>query len=58
MSLCGVELVELHPILRYSVDIFSIVGPTGILSYVRKPNTLGVRVVELLNRLIGSISNR
>ena len=41
MSLCGVELVELHPILRYSVDIFSIVGPTGILSYVRKPNTVG-----------------
>ena len=39
MSLCRVELVNLLPIHRYSVDIFIYSGPSGILDYDGKQNT-------------------
>ena len=34
-----VELVKLLPVHRYSVDIFSYSGPSGILGSDRKQNT-------------------
>ena len=45
MSLCRMELVKLLPVHRYSVDIFSYSGPSGILSSGRNQNTplAGVR---------------
>ena len=31
LFLCGVKLVKLLPVHRYSVDFFSYYGPSGIL---------------------------
>ena len=39
LSLCRVELVKLLPVHRYSVDIFSYPGPSGILGSDGKQNT-------------------
>ena len=39
MSLCCVKLVKLLPVHQYSVDIFSYIGPSGILSSDGKQNT-------------------
>ena len=36
---CRVELVKLIPVDRYSVDIFSYSGPSGILDFYVKQNT-------------------
>ena len=48
---CGcfcVELVKLLPMHRYSVDIFSNSGPSGIMGSGGKQNTArGVRMVAL-----------
>ena len=37
--LCHVELVKLLPVHRYSVDLFSYSGPSGILGSDGKQNT-------------------
>ena len=39
LSLCSVELLKLLPIHRYSFDIFSYSGPSGILGSDGKQNT-------------------
>ena len=39
MLLCHMELVKLLPAHRYSVDIFSYSGPSGILGSGRMQNT-------------------
>ena len=38
MSLCHVDFVKLLPVHRYSVDIFSYSGPSGILGSDGKQN--------------------
>ena len=47
-----VKLVKLHPVHRYSVDIFTYSGPSGILGFDKsriplKPMLGGVRILAL-----------